>query len=203
MWIIYCATFKDGRAYVGQTMRGLQDRKHSHYKCGIKTASVFQLFLRETDPNDWKWEELKRVKTHREACHWEAYYMYERKSFLLGFNSQTGHTGKVSEATRKKMKEAKKNFVPWNKGKKGVYSEETLLAMKMAATGRTVKRSEQGEKNRLESIKKLGRPVVNIETGEEYYSVGEAARRLGVCHTTVKRVLNGSVKNSLYKLKYK
>lgn len=43
------------------------------------------------------------------------------------------HRGmKRSDEARQKMREAKVGFVPWNKGKTGIYSEETLHKMKKA-----------------------------------------------------------------------
>ena len=35
----------------------------------------------------------------------------------------------VSDETRKKMSEAKKDYIPWNKGKTGIYSEERLAKL--------------------------------------------------------------------------
>ena len=44
----------------------------------------------------------------------------------------------MSDEARKKSSEARKGQIPWNKGKKGVYSEEALEKMKNAAQGRVV-----------------------------------------------------------------
>jgi len=41
-----------------------------------------------------------------------------------------------SEETKRKMREAKKGYIPWHKGKTGVYSEETLEKMSRAKKGK-------------------------------------------------------------------
>ena len=42
----------------------------------------------------------------------------------------------VSEETRQKIKKSKKGTIPWNKGLKNIYSEETLIKMREANKGR-------------------------------------------------------------------
>lgn len=42
----------------------------------------------------------------------------------------------LSDATKKKISESKKGNIPWNKGKTGIYSQETLEKMSAASTGR-------------------------------------------------------------------
>jgi hypothetical protein len=199
MWIVYRASYVDGRSYVGQTMRSLQDRMQGHYN---SNNTSFGVFLQSTDIADWTWEVLKRVDTAEEAFHWEAYYMFHYEAYLKGFNGITGNLGRLTEQSKKEMSEKRKGKNPWNKGKTGVYSEETIRMFSISALGRLSKRSEEGENRRLEGIKKLGRPVKNLETNEIYSSVGETARKLGAAHSTVKRILNGKIKNSFIKINY-
>lgn len=204
MWTVYCATYKDGRSYVGQTMRRLIDRIDSHYKCSLKNASSFGVFLKKTDPQDWSWKALKTTKSHREACHWEAFYIAKRKCFIDGFNSPTGHLGKLSGESREKMKMAKAGFVPWNKGKTNVYTQETLSRMAIAKMGKTPVRGKEWKENLTRAVQRSsGREVINLDTKEVYPSVAEAARAMGLAHSTVKRILNGKIKRSIYRIKYK
>ena len=200
MWIVYRAFYVDGRSYVGQTSRKLQERIYNHY--WLKPKSHLGNFLCSTDKKDWKWEVLKEVNTIEEAFHWEAYYMAFYECYLTGFNCPTGHKNKLTDESRRKMSEAAKGRIPWNKGKTSVYNEETLNLLRISAIGRLSKRSTEGENRRLEGMKKLGRPVKNLESNETYSSVGEAARKLGVAHSTVKRILNGKIKTSCIKINY-
>lgn len=202
MWIIYCATYKDGRCYVGQTKRHLIDRIYSHWGC---PNSKFGAFYRATDPNDWKWETLKEVETIEEAFHWEAFYIAEKKGYLTGFNSPSGQKPKITDQTRKKMSEAKVGRVPWNKGRKNVYSEESLKLFQIAALNRRrAKRTQEWNDNQRKAIQeKYGRKVINLDTGEEFNSVAETSRKLNLASSTVKRILNGTIKDGIVKLKYK
>lgn len=53
------------------------------------------------------------------------------------YNQKTGGNQKswYCESTREKMREKKKNYVPWNKGKHNIYSEETIQKMRDAKKG--------------------------------------------------------------------
>ena len=44
---------------------------------------------------------------------------------------------KQSEETKKKMSESRKGNIPWNKGKTGIYSEDTIEKIRKGAKGRT------------------------------------------------------------------
>jgi hypothetical protein len=86
--------------------------------------------------------------THREhiIAHWLLWKLYGRSEDKIASLSMRGKDIKVayhSEETRRKMSEAKKDFVPWNKGKKtgnkwtGLkHSEETKKKMGEARKGR-------------------------------------------------------------------
>lgn len=53
-----------------------------------------------------------------------------------------GRTGIYSEETRKKMALGRKNKVPWNKGKTGIYSEETKKSISEKLKGRKIPKEE-------------------------------------------------------------
>ena len=70
---------------------------------------------------------------------------------------------------RKRMSDARKGTVPWNKGKKGIYSEETLKKIKEARKLQPCPR--KGKKARLETLEKMRKANIgkklSIETKEK------------------------------------
>lgn len=76
-----------------------------------------------------------------------------RRKMSLAKKGHSHNKGKrCSEATRRKISEANKGHsrnkgkLPWNKGKQGVYSDETLVAMSHA---------QQGRKHSTDTLKKM------------------------------------------------
>ena len=66
----------------------------------------------------------------------------------------------LSEEHKNKLSKIRKGRIPWNKDKKGIYSEETLLKMSVSQTGRRVseetrKRISNGLKEKKQSIETI------------------------------------------------
>mgnify|MGYP003653756265 CR=1 FL=1 len=59
------------------------------------------------------------------------------------------------------------------------------------------------ESNRECNRKRLSKVVVNVVTGEEYTSCGEAANKIGMRYGMLKKRLNGQTKNNETNLRYK
>ena len=127
----------------------------------------------------------------------------------------------VSEITKNKISESNKGKLAWNKGKKGVYSEETLIKMSESSKGKTsprkgVKLSEETkEKIRKhntgkkipkevrskisESLKDGKNPsaikIINTKTNVIYETMKQAAESVGIKYSTLSAMLNGYSKN--------
>ena len=200
-YIVYIAFNTETKmSYVGQTMRKLEDRIRSHYGCTY--GRKFNRALRSSSESIWTWKTLEEVGTSEEAHELECFYIAKFKCFTNGYNSPAGSA--KSDEARAKIALKNKGKAPWNKGKTSVYTDDARTRMALAKMGRTPVRTPEWRENiKTANQKALGRKVLNIETKEIYPSVTEAARQLGLAHSTVKRILNGKIKNSLYRIKYK
>ena len=87
----------------------------------------------------------------------EIFYIDKFNTFKNGYNMTIGGEGlsSPSKKTREKMRMAKRGFVPWNKGKTGVYSDQILKKMS---------ERQKGKKHSVETRIKMGRVVIQIDT---------------------------------------
>lgn len=61
--IIYKATnLSNGKVYIGQTTRSLEERKHAHEICADKTTTLFAFAIREFGIDGFKWEQIDEVQ---------------------------------------------------------------------------------------------------------------------------------------------
>lgn len=195
MYIIYRALHvESGRSYIGQTIRSLKDRIRSHYGCS--QIGEFQKALRSTKETEWELSIIDTAKTHLEAQEVEGYWVHEFKAMTQGFNSAVSEFSK-SAKTKAKISTANKGNIPWNKGRNGVYSEEALERMHLAAVSKKVNHitPEWREKINSSIRESVGKKIINNSTGEIYPSVTEAAKRMGVAKSSVTRVLSGRLKS--------
>jgi hypothetical protein len=96
-------------------------------------------------------EEIKRKisESHKgKPKPWNSYPRSEATRIKLG-NSRKGIPSKLrgthlSEEHRMKISEALKGHIPWNKGKTGIYSKETLKQMSEASKGITYGAANKG-----------------------------------------------------------
>lgn len=179
MYTIYIAEhLETKKKYVGMTMQGLETRKAQHLRRGSPLAG----YLLE-NPGSMSWSVLAQVSSREEAIELECYYIGFYKTITAGLN----------EIGRK----------PWNSGDKNVYTEEALVAMSNSAKGKTLAHDKQWDLNIKTAVQfSAGRKVLNKTTGQVYPSVGEAARELGVAHSTVKRILSGKRNSPTIKIEY-
>lgn len=95
---------------------------------------------------------------------------------------------------------------PWNKGKTGVYSEDTLEKMRQKATGRPSCRKGQHlseEHKRAISLANKGqdnsqhnKPVICLELNKTFKSIREASIKLDVRATSISAVCKGRRKTT-------
>ena len=106
MWIIYKVSFPNGKVYIGQTKKDLEDRKHDHEKDTkyepLKKASKFHLALAKHP--DVKWEEIDTAETWEQALEKEAGYIKKFDSIENGYNCRTSQNGPGSLCEESKQK---------------------------------------------------------------------------------------------------
>jgi hypothetical protein len=79
--VIYCATFSNGKRYVGQTSKTIHKRIGSHYNDAFyKHETIFHRALRQ-EPFDCVWSILEVVDTTKDSLNdREAYWIAHYKS---------------------------------------------------------------------------------------------------------------------------
>ncbi|MDP3763658.1 MAG: NUMOD3 domain-containing DNA-binding protein [bacterium] len=106
--IIYQATnLKNGKIYIGQTIRGLDVRVHQHYNKSedITNTNKFVNALRKYKKEDWKWEVLIENVPTDQLSGLERAYIWGLSAFEFGYNSTTGGEGGFirGDETKQKM----------------------------------------------------------------------------------------------------
>lgn len=150
MWKIYKITnIINNQSYIGLTKRSLKKRfnQHCSSKSGCRlVATAIEKYGRESFkielveeticPLIADYKEASLIKDHN-TIYPNGYNLFSGGKTAVSRNrgkrknkSPSSFKGKThSVESRELMRKAKKDFIPWNKGKKGVYSEETLKIM--------------------------------------------------------------------------
>jgi group I intron endonuclease len=133
----------NGKCYIGQTVKTLKQRKQGHtYRTNGGSQLCFCCALRKYGFKNFKWEVLCECDSKEELDEMEFHYIKQYNSFSpngynLTLGGDFGTYGWVpSEETRQNMRNARKNFIPWNKGKKNCYSNETIEKIRQAKKGK-------------------------------------------------------------------
>jgi len=136
---IYMHTNKqNGKVYIGQTRTSLKERwKNGN---GYNNQVSFCGAIKKYGWDGFDHTLVETGLTKEEAEHLENFYIdfFECCDNRYGYNLRSGGVSGpiLSETSKQKISIAKKGQIPWNKGKKGVYSEKTLQKMRESTTGR-------------------------------------------------------------------
>lgn len=155
MGCIYKFTNKiDNKSYIGKTSRDVMDRHDAHIKGNgsklLKRAidkhginnfyftvihdGILDIFL-----DDYEIEAIKKYNT------------VLPNGYNLTFG---GEGGKKSEEVKRKISESQIGRIPWNKGKKGIYTNETRRKMSESHKGQKLPpRTEEHRRRLSESYK--------------------------------------------------
>ena len=135
----------NGKWYIGQTVNYKQ-RKQNHLACTRynRDRCVFHAAIRKYGEDSFEWTVLESdIHTYDELNEREKYWIQEKNSLLPnGYNMNAGGNGTPNH---------RKNFVAWNKGKTGCYTEEALRRMSDGQKGRRV--SEDQRKKISETLR--------------------------------------------------
>jgi len=148
--IIYKATGPAGRVYIGQTIKSLVRRKSGHKVRALKQDRryAFGIALLNEGFDKFTWEEIDQAENQVELDQKEKQWIahYKSNDTAYGYNSTDGG---ISHA-------------PWNKGKHGVYSGESLKRMSESQRGRHV-----SAETRAKIREARARQVITAETGRK------------------------------------
>jgi len=121
--------------YVGQT-QNLDDRKREHKR--NKPPHTFEI--------------KEQIDIPEKAKEKEIFYIEKFNTFKNGWNKSTGGEG-FGDYERKGIGGVKKGNIPWNKGIKNCFSEETLVKMSNSRKGRVF--SRKIDDSTIRTIRKL------------------------------------------------
>ena len=144
--IIYKAENKiNGHVYIGQTINNIEVRKANHKSDSLKKGITYPFYnaIRKHGFDNFEWTILCEANSLEKLNALEKFYISAYRKITICYNVVDGGGGmsgyKLSDETKLKISIANKgkcageknpmygiSLIPWNKGKTGVYSEETL-----------------------------------------------------------------------------
>jgi group I intron endonuclease len=140
--IIYKATNEiNGMVYIGQTTQQFIKRKNDHL-INAKNGSNFYFHkaIRKYGKDNFEWEILHQTNKEDYLNILEKFYILYYRTKCKLYNLTDGGEGtkgiKRSEKVRKNMSLAHKGNIPWNKGKKGIYSDEYIRKLSESHKGK-------------------------------------------------------------------
>jgi group I intron endonuclease len=175
--IIYKATNKiNGKSYIGQTTKTLEERIKGHLRSNKKL--YFHQALREFSNENFEWIILEECNNIEELNIKEIYYIkFYDTCGDNGYNSTTGgHYFKMTDEIRKKLSDSHKGYIP---------SEETRRKLSIASgkrkqtdeSKRKVSESKLGKKRSEETKKKISESLKgNIVSEETRKKLSEAGK---------------------------
>lgn len=186
-YCVYIHTNKiNGKKYVGQTSKKPKYRWGKN-GIGYKRNPRFYSAIKHYGWSNFEHDIVASNLTKEEANNFEILLIDKLDTMNpdKGYNLTKGGEGTAGckctaeqkEAQSKRMKgkyvgEKNPNYgnhpTAWNKGKKGIYSQEQIAKMKIDR----------------------GKPILCIETGIKYYSAKEASEKTGVGYENIKRAKN-------------
>lgn len=194
--IIYKITNKtNGKIYVGQTVRSLEERISEHKR---KKKALISQAIKKYGINNFDVEVIDSAKTIDDLNKKEIQWINHYNSLTPNGYNQCEGGGNTSgynhkEESKLKMSEAKSGmYLGENNPFYGkTHSEESKQKMSAARAGRTL--TDEWKKKIGKSCQKK---VVNIDTGEVFESVKSAAEKYDLKDTHISRVCKGKGKTT-------
>lgn len=199
---IYLLTSPSGRHYVGQTKQPLEERWRKGN--GYKSCTLLNKAIQKYGWDNFTHEILAICEDEKSADELEKYFIQFYNCIApngynldLGGNvnkhmseetkkkiSEANRGKKMSAESRQKMSEKAKGRIPWNKGKHGVYSDETRKAMSEGMRGRPSPRKgvhlSEEERARMSELRK-GKPT--SKRGKKYRPLSDEHKaKLSAAH---------------------
>lgn len=96
--IIYrCRNKTSGKVYIGQSVRSLEERKHSHFNIHLRGKSKFYKALKSYGFDNFEWDIIDTAKTQDELNEKEIKHISEYNSIENGYNMVQGGAGGYNE----------------------------------------------------------------------------------------------------------
>lgn len=227
-YTVYKHTSPVGKVYIGITGIGVEKR-WGYNGNGYHGQPFYNAILK------YGWDNIKHevlftglTKEEAESKEIELIALYKSNDSKYGYNADNGgfSVGRCGEQTKKKISDARKGSIPWNKGIPRTAEERHKMSMshmgktkgekngnygkpmsaeakaKLSKANRNKPAWNKGKKNtctkeQVQRIKETNsKPVVCVETMVVYASVTEASQSVGVSITAVANCLKGKTSKS-------
>lgn len=196
--IIYLITNKiNGKQYVGQTVRSLEERFNEHKRhAGVVGRAikkygaenfVYEIIDRADDIETLNRKEIEYIQRLGTVEPFGYNLCYGGEN-TMGYNHRQESKVKMSMVQKERGNQvgSKNHFF----GKK--HSEETREKMRLAWKNKRTMTEEMKQKLKESHPKKA---VINLTTGERFESIKEAAEKFGIEATHITRVCKGKRKS--------
>lgn len=196
--LIYKATNKiNGKIYIGQTTKSLEERKKRHKQDSKRIDTYFYRAIQKYGWENFSWEVVQdNIQSIDELDRLEQYYIAYYNCFdnpSVGYNTQSGgHHFKLTqeECEKRRQRVMGKNNPMY--GKPGTwlgkhFSEEHKQHISEALSGKP-RPAVSGDKN--PSAKK----IINLDTKEIFGCIKDAVKKYNISTNSLSRHLNGKTK---------
>lgn len=197
--IIYKATNKiNGKVYIGQSHKTLEERMRRHKNDSKRQNSYFYRAIRKYGWENFSWEVIDTATTSEELNEKEVYWIQYYQSFdnrEKGYNSTSGvdHNYKITEEEREKRSQRVSGDKNPMYGKPGTwlgkkFSKEHKQRLSESLKGRETPWCTGGNHW-------LAKSVINLNTGEIFDTIQEAADAYQVNRDSIAKQIKGKTKN--------
>jgi len=156
--IIYKATNKiNGKIYIGQTVRGLRERKRKHYNSANINRDNYHFHnaLRKYKKIDFVWKVICECNSREELDQKETYYISKFNSVKDGYNMRSSGEAQSGWKHKKETKEKLSEMTKIRHAKHGhpnkgrVFSSKVRTRMSEAAKGKIIPKRQREEHSKL------------------------------------------------------
>jgi hypothetical protein len=134
------------------------------------------------------------IEDKEEASKAELFYIHDWDLYENGLNSATGgwDEGKKQQLRERMLtNNPAKTDSHWSRGKKGVFSDETLDKMRLAKLGKPRGTPSDDVKSKMQTSQKNRVRIECIQTNQIFESITDCAKTLQLNRPDIRRVLNG------------
>ena len=189
--------FKNNKMYIGSSV-DLKRRRKTHFS-NLRRNKHINTYLQNSfnkyGESNFTFEILEYVEDKLLLIEKEQYWLDKLNSYK---NKYGYNICKKADSVlgRKHTEEAKKRIRQSNRGKHNFkHTEENKEKIrKFNLENNIIPPSFKGKHWSEEAIRKVARPVINLDTNEEFISINEAARVYGTDVSSIIKVCKGSRK---------
>jgi group I intron endonuclease len=211
MGCVYCATNQiNFKKYIGKTTKKLSDRKKDHFYLATNNSQcAFHRALRKYGFDSFLWTKLYDSDNEDELFVKEKEFIDKEKTFGTGYNMTSGGEGisgyKFTEEGKAKISLShRKRFIldpcagkKMSENANKLWGDPAYVEKKRKEASKQFKeywKDPEYRENKIKSMKGEGNPasvkIINIDTGQQFVSIREAAIVFELSEATIRESLN-------------